>query len=204
MKVKKALLLLIALLLIFAAVSATLANDVVEGRTRNVITTGSVNITIEEGTDDSVPSVLKGTKTEQGTIAFEDVMPTKSYSKEVKISNAAEKCWLRVKVDYSMATPEAGVDYAPAAVIKPNYDESGKWIKQEDGYFYYREPLEKNQSTEKLFTQVTIAPETGNEYAGKTVQMIITAEAVQCKNNMPDSSSVLDVVGWPDSGEGGA
>ena len=42
MKAKKRLLLLLALVAVLAAVSAMYAYDTIEGRTRNVITTGKV------------------------------------------------------------------------------------------------------------------------------------------------------------------
>ena len=64
MKNKKALLLLLALLLIFAVVSATVANTTVEGRTRNVITTGEVKISINEKTK-AVNGVIRADRSEE-------------------------------------------------------------------------------------------------------------------------------------------
>lgn len=189
---KKPLILLLALICIFAAVSISLAVPNYTDRTRNVITTGRVDIEILEN-----GFALKGEITNEG-ITFSDVVPAMTYSKTVTISNAAEPCWLRVKVHMYVKDPEVGVAYEPEKLVKPNYNQSGLWISGGDGYFYYRDVLKKGAVTDPLFTEVLFAPEIGNEYAEKQIQMQITAQAVQQKNNSADS--VLAVQGWPESG----
>lgn len=189
MKIKKALLLLLALLLIFAVVSATVANTTVEGRTRNVITTGEVKISINEKTK-AVNGVIRA---DGSGIDFSAVVPGQAASKIVTIKNEAEKCWLRVKVEITVnPAPSDGSD--PARLIVPNIDEA-LW-EYKNGYYYYRKPLESG-NTAAMFDQVLFAPGIGNAYAGSQAKMVITAEATQYKNNetmSPDS--------WPAEAEG--
>lgn len=190
MKIKKALLLLIAILLVFAVVSATLANDTVEGRTRNVITTGEVKISINEATE--VNGVIHEGLS---SIDFTDVLPGQTTSKIVTIKNEAEKCWLRVKVEIAVEpTPEDGSK--PSELIVPNID-SNLW-SYSGGYYYFRKPLETNDIA-AMFDKVLFAPSIGNAYAGSQAKMIITAEAIQYKNNVVENP----VDAWPAETEGG-
>lgn len=190
MKNKKALLLLLALLLIFAVVSATVANTTVEGRTRNVITTGEVKISINEKTEEAVKGVIRA---DGSGIDFSAVVPGQAASKIVTIKNEAEKCWLRVKVEITVTpAPSDGSD--PARLIIPNIDDT-LW-QYDNGYYYYNHPLESGDTAE-MFDQVLFAPGIGNAYAGSQAKMVITAEATQYKNNetmSPDS--------WPAEAEG--
>lgn len=190
MKNKKALLLLLALLLIFAVVSATVANTTVEGRTRNVITTGEVKISINEKTEEAVKGVIRA---DGSGIDFSAVVPGQAASKIVTIKNEAEKCWLRVKVEITVnPAPSDGSD--PARLIVPNIDDT-LW-QYDNGYYYYNHPLESGDTAE-MFDQVLFAPGIGNAYAGSQAKMVITAEATQYKNNetmSPDS--------WPAEAEG--
>ena len=190
MKIKKARLLLIAILLVFAVVSATLANDTVDERTRNVITTGEVKISINEKTE-AVNGVIRA---DGSGIDFTHVLPGQATEKIVTIKNEAEKCWLRVKVEISV-TPEPNDGSDPAALIVPNID-SNKWYS-DGGYYYYAQPLETGDEA-AMFDKVLFAPSIGNAYAGSQAKMIITAEATQYVNNetmSPDS--------WPAETVGG-
>ena len=192
MKAKKRLLLLLALIIIFAVVSATLANENREDRYRNVLTTGEVKISINETTKKGygVEGVIR-----KGGIDFTDVLPGQTASKIVTITNDADDCWLRVKVEISVdPAPNDGSD--PAALIVPNVD-SNKWFYS-GGYYYFHEPLRNGNSTD-MFDKVLFAPAIGNAYAGKTATMNITAEAIQYKNNEVENP----VNAWPAETEGG-
>ena len=190
MKVKKVLLLLLlALLLIFAVVSATVANTTVEGRTRNVITTGKVDISINESTK-AANGVIRA---DGKGIDFSAVVPGQTASKIVTIKNEAEKCWLRVKVEITV-TPAPGDGSDPAQLIVPNID--GSLWRYENGYYYYQKPLESGE-TAAMFDQVLFAPSIGNAYAGSQAKMVITAEATQYKNN-----ETMSPESWPAEGEG--
>jgi len=174
----KKFILLLALIVIFGAVSVTLAYDAVETRTRNAITTGKVEIAIDETS--SSPSAVK---TKSGELNFSGIMPGQTVSKEVSIRNEAADCWLRVKVVKDVVMAE-GVE-KPAdfeRMIGIDYDATN-W-EESDGYYYYKTMLGSGTSTATpLFTHVTFAPQMGNEYVGSTVSVTVTAEAIQYKNN---------------------
>ena len=190
MKKKKILLLLLALTAILAVVAGTFANDTVEGRSRNVITTGAVNISINETT-----SAINGVIRSDGSgIDFSGVLPGQTAEKIVTIRNDAEKCWLRVRVDVTVTPkPDDGSD--PAQLIVPNIDPA-LW-RYENGYYYYHIPLETG-ATAAMFDTVLFAPTIGNAYAGSQAKMIITAEATQYKNN-----ESMSPASWPAGTEGG-
>ena len=190
MKAKKRLLLILALIVVFAVVSATLANDAAEGRSRNIITTGEVRISINENTT-AVNGVIRA---DGSGIDFTDVLPGQTASKVVTIKNEAEKCWLRVKVGISV-TPPPNDGSDPAELIVPNID-TNDW-QFDGGYYYYKTPLETGDSA-AMFDKVLFAPTIGNAYAGSKASMNVTAEATQFANNeemSPDS--------WPESEEDG-
>ena len=192
MKAKKTLLLLLALIVIFAAVSATLANDAVEARTRNRITTGSVEIAIDETSPDGEGRIT-GTITGQG-IEFENVMPGQTASKIVTIRNDAEACWLRVRVDISV-DPEPTDGSDPKELIVPNFS-GDNWVKDGE-YYYYDQHMEKGDVTAPaLFDSVLFAPGMGNDYAGAVIKLTVTAEAIQYRNNeAADAIQAWDMTG---------
>lgn len=186
MKAKKRLLLLLALVAVLAAVSAMYAYDTVEGRTRNVITTGKVEISINETSPDKA-GMITGTVTAQG-IEFDNVLPGQTASKLVTIRNDAEPCWLRVRVGVSVEPePDDGSD--PAELIVPSIN-GNKWTKNGD-YYYYDNVLNTGDVTEPaLFDSVLFAPEMGNAYVGSTVKLTVEAEAIQYKNNEVASATL--------------
>lgn len=190
MKAKTRILLLLAVVAIFALVSVMLANETVEERTRNVITTGEVKISINENTT-AVNGVIRA---DGSGIDFTHVLPGQATEKIVTIKNEAEKCWLRVKVEISV-TPEPTDGSDPAALIVPNID-STKWYS-DGGYYYYAQPLETGDEA-AMFDKVLFAPSIGNAYAGSQAKMIITAEATQYVNN-----ETMSPESWPAETEGG-
>ena len=194
MKAKKTLLLLLALIVIFAAVSATLANDTVETRTRNRITTGSVEIAIDE-TSAAGDGRIAGTITGQG-VEFDNVMPGQTASKVVTIRNDAEACWLRVRVDISVdPTPQDGSD--PKELIVPNFS-GDNWVKDGE-YYYYNRHMEKGDVTAPaLFDSVLFAPGMGNDYAGAVIRLTVTAEAIRYRNNEAEDA----IRAWGMTGDG--
>lgn len=191
MRSKKWLLFLLVVFAAFAVISVTLANDTVSRRTRNVITTGKVDITINEKT-----TATNGIARADGSgIDFTDVLPGNTVEKIVTVTNKDEKCWLLVKIDV-IVDPEPDDGSEPTALIVPNVDKT-LW-NYSDGYYYYVKALEKNE-TVSLFDEVSFDSLIGNAYIGSKAKMTITAEAAQYVNNedmSPDS--------WPDNSVGGA
>jgi predicted ribosomally synthesized peptide with SipW-like signal peptide len=171
----------------------TLAYFTAEGRAANVITTGTVALTLtEEG--EGVP--LAG-----GTgMVFTGVMPGQVVSKQPIVTNdGSEAFYARVKVDILIQpAPEHGGATLSSALVQPGIDKA-KWVDGGDGWYYYAGTVKPGASVSPFGT-VTFAPEMGNDYQNCTVTLSLHAQAVQMKNNpIPAGGSILDVQGWPEA-----
>lgn len=207
---KKLLVLAAAALSLTVAVSGTLAYFTDTGIAHNVITSGGIDVEIEEWQE--MPS--------EGTpgIPFEDIsgiMPGGKVSKIVTVANKAtsSESWIRVWVNIGISEsgnpilhptiknlpltiPDpAGGEDIPVVTLDFNLgNEPNHWTLGEDHYYYYNSPIRPSEVTEPLFTTVNFAPEMGNEYQNCKIMIDITAEAVQTANNpIPENGSVLDV-----------
>lgn len=167
----------------------TLAYFTAEGRAINVITTGTVELTLtEEG---------EGTPLESGVgMVFGGVMPGQVVSKQPIVANTgSEEFYTRVKVDVRIE-PAPGGEALSAALVQPGIDTEA-WVDGGDGWYYYVGAVGPDASVSP-FRTVTFAPEMGNEYQNCTVTLSIQAQAVQVKNNpIPAGGTVLNVQGWP-------
>lgn len=192
---RKILFLSVLAICIAIAAAGTLAYFTAEGRAHNVITTGSINITVVEqqklGDD--------GTLVAYPTDPITNVMPGMEISKIVRISNTGDnEAWIRVSVEKLIKlngdNPAANGITADADMVE--FTPGEKWV-QKDGYYYYTDPVGAGESTEPLFESVKFAERMGNEYQGCTVNIKIYAQAVQTANNAPEGG-VTEVAGWPD------
>ena len=193
---KKALAMLLALVLLIAAVGGTLALFTREARATNVITTGTVDITLTE-TGSGTP--IEDPDGNQTGLAFTNIMPGTAVTKTPNIENTGTAdAYVRAIVTVTIKAAD-GVTELPsgAPVVTFNID-GGKWVtKSGEQYYYYNKVLTPGESVD-LFNQVTFDPAMGNEYQGCTVTVSIQAQAVQAKNNeIPVGGSILDVKGWP-------
>ncbi|MGN1129702.1 MAG: SipW-dependent-type signal peptide-containing protein [Candidatus Flemingiibacterium sp.] len=196
---RKILFLSVLAICIAIAAAGTLAYFTAEGRAHNVITTGSINITVIEqqrGDDDKLVDYPE--------TPIENVMPGMEISKVVTIQNdGSSPAWIRVRVEKEITLNEQN----PAVEVGFNADnelivlaiggEGSNWIAGEDGYYYYKLPVEAGEATEPLFDTVTFDTKMGNEYQGCTANIKIYAQAVQTANNAPEGG-VTAVAGWPD------
>lgn len=163
----------------------TLAYFTAEGTAHNVITTGGVEIALNEWAD------------EDKTVPFEDVsgiMPGAELTKIVEVTNTgASPAWVRIKVEKAIELANEIAGFAPnTALVELNID-TANWAEK-DGYYYYKEALLPTKTTAPLFTAVTFKIEMGNEYQGATATVDVLAQAVQVANN---GTSALDAAGWP-------
>ena len=197
---KKALAMLLALVLLIAAVGGTLALFTREARATNVITTGTVDITLTE-TGSGTP--IEDPDGNQTGLAFTNIMPGTTVTKVPTVTNTGTAdAYVRAIVTVTIKAAD-GVTELPtvlrsgAPVVTFNID-GGKWVtKAGEQYYYYNKVLTPGESVD-LFNQVTFSPAMGNEYQGCTVTVSIQAQAVQAKNNeIPVGGSILDVNGWP-------
>ena len=187
MKRKILCLSVIAIMLAILA-AGTIAYFTAEGRAHNVITTGSINITVVEqqkGKDDTTVEYPKEPIT--------NVVPGAEISKIVTIRNDGKStAWIRVKVGTEIEL--ASGDEANTSLVMLNFDDRN-WTKK-DGYYYYNNPVDPTKSTTALFDTVKFDSQMGNEYQNCTVNINIYAQAVQTANNNPEGG-VTDVKGWP-------
>ena len=164
--------------------SGTLAYFTAQETAHNVITSGGVDIQLNEfserGNEELVPWQ-----------DVDGVMPGAEISKIVTVKNTgASDAWVRIKVEKTviLASGDKGKPEVMELDIKDAF-----WTEQ-DGYYYYNDPLAPGETTPPLFTTVTFAPEMGNEYQGSTAHIDVKADAVQVANN---GETVLDAQGWP-------
>ena len=181
---KRKLLILSVLAICIATLAAgTLAYFTSEGKAHNVITTGGVEITVQEWAD------VEKTK------PFEDltgVMPNTTVTKIAEIKNTgASDAWVRVKVEKSIKLQGEGTPDTGLVELTINTD----WTEK-DGYFYYTKALKPGEVTAPIFTAVTFKADMGNEYQNATATVDVSAQAVQTANN---GDTVMDAKGWPNS-----
>lgn len=178
--------LIAALLAIFAAMTAlgTLAYFNTETVAHNVVTTGKVDIALEEWTDADRSAVFK---------PVTGVMPGTTQPKYVEIvNNDGADAWVRARIEI---TAELGGELLPIpdGLISISGTDAA-WVYNDDGYYYYSKPLKAGEKTEWLMTGVDFAGELDNSFQNVRVNVNVTAQAVQTANN---GTSALDAAGWP-------
>lgn len=183
---KRKLLILSMLAICLAMLAAgTIAFFTAEGKAHNVITTGGVEIAVQEWAD------------EAKTTPFEDltgVMPNTTVTKIAEIKNTgASDAWVRVKVDKNIVLNADGV--TPDTSLVELTRNTADWMEM-DGYYYYTKPLKPGEVTAPIFTAVTFKADMGNEYQNATATVDVFAQAVQTANN---GATVMDAQGWPNA-----
>ena len=182
MKRKVLILSVLAILLAILAAN-TLAYFTADTAAHNVITTGNVDIALNEWAN------------EERTERFEkqiDVLPGTEVTKIVEVENiGAGTAWVRVQVVLDVYE-EGGKEQLPPDPVTLDFNETD-W-KYFDGYYYYNYPLDPGETTEPLFTSVAFDDQMGNEYQNSTAHVNVNAYAVQSANNGED---VLSANGWP-------
>jgi len=189
-------LLAIAGLVIFAAllVSGTLAYFTAEDRAVNVITIGKVDIEIEEYDQENV-------KIENGVMpeSFKNVEPGKRLIKRIEIQNRGDNtAWVRAKI-YDKIIASNGTTELADTILQYNVNDlkdnrykekyvegtwtQGKYEGQDDGYWYFSEPLKPGEYA-VLFDVVTFdGPGMNNDYQGCTTKIQVIAQATQYEGN---------------------
>lgn len=159
---------------------ATLAYFTAEETARNVVTTGGIEIVLQETVD------------EAGTpwTDVENVMPGDVIPKIVTVTNQQEPAWVRVK--YTVAVTDAA---GKSLALDPGdltIETGDNWTGKADGWWYYGEALPTGATTQPLFEEVEFSTALGNAYQNCTVEITVQAEAVQTANNP-------DALGWPET-----
>ena len=184
---KKKRLLLVALIVCCLATAAagTIAYFTAEETSYNVITTAALDVDLIEETDGGDPWPEEG---------FDGIEPGMDVTKIAYAENTGDTdAYVRMIVD-KVITAAPGVtkelDFEHITL-----DINTKYWAEKDGIYYYKEVLKPGKETEPLFTNVHFGVELGNEYMNAKVQINVTMQAVQAKNN---GSSALVAAGWPE------
>ena len=205
-KKKKTVIVLALLLLLLAAVGGTYAYFTYEGRATNVITTGTVEIMLEE------KMLVDGEEQSYPEDTITDVMPGTTRSKIPYVENVGTaSCYVRAKATVKIV----GADGEELPLVLENeepvlsFDVDGEtWVPAADaetGEEWYicktvlnpAADAESSGDRVKLFSTVAFSPDMGNEYQGCTVTIDVVAQAVQVKNNEMTGDDVTTILGWP-------
>ena len=175
---------------ILASVTTAYFTD--QGTARNVITAGAVKVTVVE--QQETAGGLVNYPTEK--IA---VMPGTTVSKLVSVRADKASAYVRMKYEiivWDAEGKEMELDEQTLTSIVGITPDEEHWTEK-DGWWYFKEALAGGKTTEPLFTEVVFSgPEMTNEYQNCTVEIHITAEAVQAANN---GKTVWEAVGWPEN-----
>lgn len=137
----------------------------------NYFETGIVDISLEEYKKEGDTEV----KWEDNQLVF----PGAIVSKIPRITNKGSDCYIRAKITFTGSdkikdTMLLGVD--------------GKWLKADDGYYYYAEALPHGEQID-LFQGLKIPEDLALETQGQLFYVDIDVDAIQSKNFVPDFNS---------------
>ena len=187
---KKILTLAAAVICIAILASGTLAYFTAENQVHNVITSGAVDIEIEEWQDEI------GNPYPDDPIS---VMPGVTVSKIATVKNVEASSYIRAKFDVVITREDDSImELSPetlASIITLTMN-GEDWLRKDGDseWWYYADPVAMGESTEAFFTEVVFdGPNMTNEYQNCTVDVIVTAQAVQTANN---GASALEAAGW--------
>ena len=172
--------------------STTLAYFTDTAIARNVITSGGVDIAVEEWQ-----------KTADGLLPYPSqpiaVMPATDVSKIVTVRNHDEQSFIRVRLDLTLTDSEGKEkEITPEAMEKIIHlaMNTADWT-QKDGWWYYASAVDTDAVTKPLMTGVSFdGPNMSNEYQKCTVTIDVFAQAVQTANN---AENALEALGWPEA-----
>lgn len=179
----KSRLLLIALAAILVTVlnQPTLAFYTTIGKATNVVTSGNIELKIHEKTADGSDFPKEGVY----------IIPGDIVSKQVSVENVCgHPFYLRVKL------VRGSTNQALSAEDCLRMDIDTKNWTYRDGFYYYNQILEPEQTTPTLFTQVEIVgSKVDQSYVGSALTLTVKAYAVQSENNPAEHP--WEASGWP-------
>lgn len=183
---KKKFLIAAAVVLALAiAAGGTLAFFTSRTVVHNVITSGNIQIELEEKT------LEDGVEVDFPAGGIAGVMPGTTVDKIVRVKNTGiGDAWIRVQLEGSIVSAQNKT--LPVDVMIFTVEEG--WIAGEDGYYYYENVVPSGEYTAELIKTVDFAASMGNEYQNCIANLIVSAEAVQVANN---GDTVLEAAGWP-------
>lgn len=184
----------VALLVILVAllVLGSTAYFTAQGKATNVVSFHEISMSVREA------GAFQATGTDGVYDLPGTLMPSQSAGKTVAIHNdGPEPFYTRVKVEIDIRDSNGqAMDDRFDQYVGLDY-QTGTWLER-DGWYYYAAPaVAAGETSEPIFTRVLLKPETPNEMKDAKVSIVVTAEAVQAKNNPVPPEGITYVVGWP-------
>ena len=195
---KKILVLALAAVFVSLLALGSAAYFTVEGRATNIITTGTVSLSLDEHLEEGQWTEIKDSNDVIVAWRLEDrVMPGMTVAKKPTLKNdGTQPFFLRAKVQVTVTNRG---EYLPSSVVLLQQMPSG-WTEQADGWLYYTpegSDAVAPGAEVVLFDGVKLAEEAGNPYQNSTVTITVQAQAVQVKNNPGETA--LNAQGWPEA-----
>lgn len=190
---KKKVLYMAAIIICLSIISGgTLAYFSTADTARNVITSDGIDVLVVE------QQLVNGKLVAYPNEAI-PAIPGTVHSKIVTVKNVDAPAWIRVSIDVKVLDARGNTvevdaaDIGKAVIINTD---SEYWTYK-NGWWYYNSAVETGNSTEALFESVEFSGrDMGNIFQGKSVDITVTAQAVQKANN---GETVMEVKGWPES-----
>lgn len=182
-------------LLLSVAGFATWAALNASATARNVITMGTVSISLRDE--------IQKSGSEDEWEAFPEnveIMPGSRVDKRVWVKNVGENdCYVRVKLLMDIFPREGNEDKINPDDVTIQIEDGQDWTADSDGYVRFNQILKPGERVPLYCTVMFDAKGMANEYLGAKFKAKNLAEAVQAQNNVydPENGSVLDVQGWP-------
>ena len=196
---KKILVLALAVVFVSLMALGSAAYFTVEGRASNIITTGTVSLSLDEHLEEGKWTEIKDNDVTVAWQLKDRVMPGMTVAKKPTLKNdGTQPFFLRAKVRVTV-TPANGGEDLPNSVVLLQQMPSG-WTEQADGWLYYTpegSDAVAPGAEVVLFDGVKLAEEAGNPYQNSTVTITVQAQAVQVKNN--PGTDALTAQGWPEA-----
>ena len=198
-----------ALLLAALVAAGTWAYFTADTHVTNVITTGRIDITLHEETTNGQPFPENG---------ITGVMPGTSKDKKVTVTNdGTSPAWVRARVAIRVVAAD-GTTPLDADQVSVDYKDGWLFAKRDgenEGYYYYKLPLDVGNTTTPLFEKVQFEATMPNSYQGCTVKVDVYVQAVQVAHNnsyipsegeeavtltkLETAEQALAIRGWSDS-----
>ena len=127
-----------------------------------------------------------------------NVTPNMTITKDptITLASGSENAYVRAKVEYKLDGYEMDSDKAKELEKTMNIP-STLWVKS--GNYFYCQGVLKDLPSENqvvLFDKVTIPASWGNEVANKTLEINVTAQAIQADNFTPETDAYGRIIGW--------
>lgn len=153
-------------------VGATMAYFTDSASAENVITMGKVDIDLDEPNFDP----------DDDDNEITNVVPNQAIVKDptITVADTSEDCYVRTKIEFS---DNLTVEKQAELLENINIDEN-LWYLSPDGYYYYKNVLSAGQKV-VFFDKVVIPEAWDSEMAGASIQLKVSAEAIQADNFKP-------------------